>query len=166
MKALLVLLFALPTYAQEVCKVNESVVIKEQKEDINTAVPKELEEGQIILRTKDGKEQVLKTEEFKVVKRKQQFKVRERVIVQRIECEPTIVTVKEEGNKNIIMLGLRKDYIGLDKTVSLNSATVEKKRGLVLDLNYYRRNAFDSNIGLGIGLDSNEVIRGIIGLDF
>lgn len=138
MKAILVLLFTVPVYAQDICKINESVVVKELKEDINTALPKSLEDGQIIIRTQDGKEQVLKTEEFKV---------KERVIVQKLECEPTVVTVKEEGVKNTIMLGFRKDYVGLDKTVSLNSETVEKKLGVVLDLKYYRRNVFDSNVG-------------------
>lgn len=169
MKTLIIvfgILFAMNLMAEESCKVNESTVIKEATEDVNTEVPKELEDGEIIVRTKDGKERVLKSNEFKVVKRKQQFKVKERVIVQRVECEPQIVIQKANERKNLVSLGVRKDYISLDKSISGNSATIRKEEGLVFDLSYFRRDILDSRIGLGIGLDTNETLRGIIGLEF
>lgn len=167
MKHLIIISLLLPALAfSQECKVNETVIIKENKEDINTAVPKELEDGEIIVRTKDGKERLLKSNEFKVVKRKQQFKTKERVIVQKVECEPVIIKELAEENLNLIAVGVRKDYIDLDSETNGNSVTISKKSALVLDLSYMRRQVFGSAFALGLGLDTNKTPRAFLGIEF
>ena len=164
---LLMVLVSLQVSAQETCTVNEEVVASEVKEDVNTPTPKELEGAQIIVRTKDGKERVMKSDEFKVVKRKQQFKTQERTIVQRVECQPKVVVEKQPAyKKNMIIGGVAKDYVGLDTEVNGNTASIQSRKALVFDIGYMRKNLFDSQFGAGLGLNTNGILRGFVGYEF
>lgn len=162
---LTLLVFSTKVFAQETCTVNEEVVTQEVKEDVNTPTPKDLEGAEIIVRTKDGKERVMKSDEFKVVKRKQQFKTKERVVVQRVECQPR-VEIRETRKKNMVIGGVANDYTGLDTEVNGNTASIKSRKGAVLDIGYMRKNLMDSDFGLGIGLNSNGILRGFLGYEF
>lgn len=163
----LLMFFSLSTYAQESCNPN-IVGCKIENQDVNTPVPKDLEDAEIIIRTKDGKEQKVSANDFKVVKRKQQFKVKDRVLyVQGPErLVEKRVEVKAKENKNIIMLGVAYDRTGLESKVSGNKATLYSEKGPVVDVSYFRRRVLDTNFGLGLGLNTNEAPRVMLGLEF
>lgn len=164
---LITLLFSTQAFAQEACTVNEEVVTKEVKEDVNTPTPKELEDAEIIVRTKDGKERVMKANEFKVVKRKQQFKTKEKVIVQRVECQPRVVTQEVEVyKKNMLIGGVGYDYTGLDTEVNGNTASIKSRKNAVLDIGYMRKRLFDSSFGLGASINTNINPRVFLGYEF
>lgn len=138
-------------------------------QDVNTPVPAELKDKEICIRdSKTGKLDCSKsTNEYKIVKRKQQFKVKEvKTIAPEVVYFERIVEVKAKEKRNLVSLGLRSDYIGLDRSVTSNSATITKETGPVFDLNYFRRMMFDSSLGLGIGIDTNRTIRGSVGVEF
>lgn len=154
-------------FAQESCKQIETVQIQEKKEDVNTPTPEQLKDAVILVKTKDGKVQEMKASDFKVVPRKQQFKVKERIIVQKMECQPkTIVVEKIKREKNLVMLGARKDHTGLTTDVSGSTASVYSKKGLVFDLGYMRKNILDTPLGVGASIDTNGTLRGMLGLEF
>jgi hypothetical protein len=187
MKKLLIasiVFMALNSQSQQICKTKKPCkivskeVVSESADDVNTPTPKELEGAVYIVRTKDGKEHKMSAKTFKVVKRQQQYKNKEKVILEHIECEPKIlvktVTVtktivkKERENRNIVMLGVRYDFVRIDGGASADgsSAYLEAKRSTVLDVSYFRRNILDSSIGVGVGIDTNGTPRGVIGLEF
>lgn len=165
---IIAVLLSLNAFSQDKCEVRSTETVSEEKEDVNTPTPKELEDATIIVRTKDGKERKLTAKEFKVVKRKQQFKTKERVVIQRVECPPKIVTVKAKENKNLVMLGGRYDYTNLSSNVNANgnSAQLYSKRATILDLSYFRRNMFNSKFGAGLGIDTNGTPRIMGGFEF
>lgn len=84
-----------------------SCSLQELQQDVNTPVPKGLEDAEIIVRTKDGKEHKMSANSFKVVPRKQQFKVTERTVVlepkQPIRPTPR-VEERAKLNKHIISI--------------------------------------------------------------
>lgn len=152
------------------------------EQDVNTPARDELKDATIIVRRKDGTEEVMDANTFKVVKRKQQFKVKERVIEKTVICqappqpEPEVrtiykvvkqpVLVREKQRKNIIAVGGAYDYTGLTAEVNGNTGTVYSNRGLVMDLSYYRRQLFDSRAGLGVGINTNGSPRAFVGWEF
>lgn len=158
------------------CKVTSKEIISETADDVNTPTPKELEGAVYIVRTKDGKEHKMSAKKFKVVKRQQQFKNKEKIILEKMECEPKVVTQvvtqtrtivkKERDPRNLIMLGARYDYTHLDSSVSGNTATIEARRATVLDVSYMRRRLFDSPVGAGLGIDTNGTPRVFGGVEF
>lgn len=168
------MMFSSMALAQESC--NETC--KKIEQDVNTPVPAGLEDAEIIVRTKDGKETKMSANDFKVVKRKQQFKVTERVV---IKTEPMpkeaiergqallqeyVDNAKRKNNKNLLMLGLAYDYTSLDSEIQGNTVKLYSNKGPVFDLTYFRRRLLDTNIGLGIGINTNGAPRGVVGLEF
>lgn len=138
-------------------------------QDVNTPVPAALKDKEICIRDPKTKELDCSksANEYKIVKRKQQFKVKEvKTIAPEIVYFDRIVEVKSKENRNLVSLGLRNDYIGLDKSIGATSATITKETGPVFDLSYFRRIIFDSSFGLGIGIDTNRTIRGSVGVEF
>lgn len=178
----LTFLLASNAYAQKSCgikkpcKVTKKEVISETADDVNTPTPDELKGAVYIIRTKDGKEHKVSTKKFKIVPRQQQFKNKEKVILERVECEPKVVTQvvthtrtivkKERDPRNLIMLGARYDYTHLDSSVSGSTATIEARRATVLDVSYMRRRLFDSPVGAGLGIDTNGTPRVFGGVEF
>lgn len=154
------LMFTIKSHSQELCQLTS--------QDVNTPVPKELKDAKIIVRTKDGKEQELNANDFKVVKRKQQFKVKEKIISQSCEPEIKIVEVekKTKERKNIIMLGIKKDYTDISVQRDNGGVKVYSNKALVPDLSYYRRQIFDTRVGAGLGVDTNVTLRGFLGYEF
>lgn len=161
-----ILLAAFGANAQETC--NASCQIEQQ--DVNTPVPKSLEDAEIIIRTKDGKEQKMSANEFKVVKRKQQFKVREKIVERPVYITTEIVRTKEVSTKNTVFLEARHDFTRLSTDVTTNgssvSAKVNSEKNMIFGINYMRRELFDTRFGLGLGLDTNATVKGYLGYDF
>ncbi len=159
----LAMMLSAPALAQESCQ--------QTSQDVNTPVPNELKDAKIIIRTADGKEREMSANEFKVVKRKQQFKVKERVVIEKTVCPACVTTEvvrieKAKENKNLVMLGVAYDYTSLDSEIQGNVVKLYSNKGPVLDLTYLRRRVFDSNFGLGIGINTNGAPRGVLGLEF
>lgn len=159
-------LVSLNVFAQESCKETETVAISEKKEDVNTPTPEQLKDAIILVKTKDGKIQEMKASDFKVVPRKQQFKVRERTIVKKQECQPVVIVKQAEEKKNLLAIGARRDHTDLDARVNGNVGTLSSEKGLVLDLSYTRQQILDTPFALGVGLDTNGVLRGLVGIEF
>lgn len=144
-----------------------------ETQDVNTPVPKHLKDGEIIVRTKDGKEEVVSANEYKVVRRRQQFKVKQvvetspvdHVQIQVVERE-VIRTVEADERKNLLMAGVRYDFTHLSSNYSNGTGYLNSNRATVFDLSYFRRQLFSSRFGAGIGLDTNGTPRGIVGLEF
>lgn len=159
--ALAVALIADIASAQETCRVETKV------QDVNTPVPKELEDAKIIIRTKDGKEQEMSANEFKVVKRKQQFKVTKEIVTQTAPAPVEVIKeVPAKENKNLVMLGVSYDYTDLTSETSGNTIRLYSNKGPVVDLQYLRRQVWGSKFGLGLGLNTNGAPKGILGYEF
>lgn len=99
--------------------------------------------------------------EIKRLKAKLAEKPKE-VIVETVK----IYEVDADQQKNVIMLGVRRDYAGLDSSQNGNSATISERKNALLDLSYMRRKLFDSRIDAGAGVDARGVVRGFLGLEF
>lgn len=177
MKYLVVMaLIAFPMFAnaQKVCESQESSC-ELKNQDVNTPVPKALKDAEIVVTLPDGTTQKYSANEFKVVKRQQQFKVTEKVVKVKTLCptcvskEITVEVIKEVQKPqklNTLMLGARYDFVNLNSEITTNKITLYSNRAVVLDLTYYRRRLFDSSIGAGIGIDSNGTPRGTVGFEF
>lgn len=162
---LMMMIIPVDAFGQESCKVTS--------QDVNTPVPLELKDAKIVVRTKDGKEREVSANDFKVVPRKQQFKIKETVVKDKTVCAacvPIEVEVVREvpskENKNLLMLGVARDYTDLSLEQSGNQVKVFSNKGLVFDLSYYRSRMFESNLGLGLGINTNGAPRGFVGLEF
>lgn len=131
-----------------------------QTSTISTDVPKHLQDAIIIIRTNDGRESQVSANKFKVVPRKQQHLITEITTHTERVCK---VSGKE---KNLLMLGGRRDHKNLDVRVNGKTATVESEKGLVLDAAYMRQNIFNTNLGVGAGVDTNGTLKGIVGIEF
>jgi hypothetical protein len=131
-----------------------------QTSTITTDVPKHLEDATIIVRTKDGRESQVSANKFKVVQRKQQHFITE------VKTHTERVCKVSGKEKNLLMVGGRRDHKNLDLRVNGKTATVESEKGLVLDAAYLRQNIFDTNLGVGAGVDTNGTLKGIVGIEF
>ncbi len=145
-------------FAADSCKEVSTVNSAVKSEDINTAVPKALEGAVIEVKLKNGKVYVFKADEFKVVPRMQQLLVTEYEVTKTLRCD--------SSDKNTLMLGIREDHTGLDVSATANAASVQSRRGPVLDAAYLRRKILDTKLGVGAGIDTNGTVKGIVGLDF
>lgn len=155
------LLFTVQLVNAESCSTSTDSTTVDKLEDVNTKVPKALEGATITITLKNGKTEVLKAEQYKVVKRVQQFKV-----VERTNATTKMCTRDVDGKKNLVMIGARRDHTGLSKSINGNVGTVSSERDLVLDAAYMREKVFKSNFGIGAGIDTNGTVRGILGLEF
>lgn len=77
-----------------------------------------------------------------------------------------IKEVRADEHKNVVMVGVRKDYVGLDGQQNGNTATIYERKNAILDLSYMRRKLFDSRFDAGVGLDARGVARGFVGYEF
>lgn len=144
--------------SQESCNNPCSVI----NQDVNTPVPKALKDGEIVVRTKDGKEYKMSANDFKVVPRKQQFKIKERIIDAYQELPSPPKKEKDEPS-GTLMLGLSYDYVNLDTKVEPGKVTLYSEKGAVLDLSYYKRKMF-GDFGLGLGVNTNGAPKFLLGV--
>lgn len=162
-------LMSVSAHAAETCGPKEVRVV-EEKQDVNTPAPKELEGATIIVKLKDGSFKEMKAEEFKVVPRKQQFKIKQRTVVQQAPCptqsQPVIVEkTKVEKHKNIISLTMNRSLTDYD--VSSNgpgSFRIENKYELAVGL-MYQRNVY-KDLYLGVQADTHKSLGLNAGLGF
>ncbi len=162
MKTILLLTLALNTAlafgaCDEAVKINEIVV----NQDINSAPPKGLEEATITVTQPNGKSSTVSMKDFKVVLRKQQFKT----VRAESRWTTTCTQIEKDKQKNLLLLGARKDTIGYSKQVNANSATISTKKDAVLDLQYVREKVL-GNAAAGLGVDTNGTPKAVIGLEF
>ena len=136
---------------------------KTTEDDVNTPVPDDLKDAKIVIITKDGKKHTMSANQFKVVKRQQQFKTKEKDVTTMIKYVPYVV--QPEQHKNLVTLGGRYDYNHLSSSIEGTTVKLYSSRTAIFDLGYYRRLMF-GNWGLGASLDTNGTPRGVIGLEF
>lgn len=142
------------------CTDVQTVNAEVQTSTITTDVPKHLQDATIIIRTKDGRESQVSANKFKVVPRKQQHLITE------VKTHTERVCKVSGKEKNLLMVGGRRDHKGLDTRVVGKTATVESEKGLVLDAAYMRQNILNTNLGVGAGVDTNGTLKGMIGVEF
>lgn len=98
-----------------------------------------------------------------MVPRKQQF------VITKVNNHSERVCKVAGKEKNLVMLGGRRDYKGLDKSISGNTATISSEKGLVLDAAYMRQNITTIRslpLGAGLGLDTNGTVKVFGGVEF
>lgn len=145
------------------CTDVQTVNAQVQTSTITTDVPKHLEDAEVCILYKSGPNlgyHCVPAKKFKVVPRKQQHLVTE------VKTHTERVCKVSGKEKNLLMVGGRRDHKDLDTRVVGNTATVESEKGLVLDAAYMRQNIFDSKLGVGAGVDTNGTLRGVIGVEF
>ena len=137
---------------------------------IDTKAPKYLEKGKIVVQLPNGKTYLFNSNEYMVVPRKQQILTGERsLLVYNHKCvkkETVVVKEKIDNNKNMIYADVRKDHQDLKTEYNGKSVSIESEKGIVPSINYYRRELFDSPIGVGLGVDTNGTVKGALGIDF
>ena len=84
------------------------------------------------------------------------------------KCEENTKIVMQERpeRKNVVMLGIRKDFSGLETESTTNRASVYSNKNLVPDLSYMRRKLLDSNFDAGLSIDTNTTLRAFGGYEF
>ena len=155
---ILILLFNL-VFASD-CTDVQTTNAEVQTSEITTDVPKHLQDAVIVIRLKDGRESKVSSNQFKVVPRKQQHLITE------VKTHTERVCKVSGKEKNLLMVGGRRDHKNLDTRVNGKTVTVESEKGLVLDAAYMRQNIFDTNLGVGAGVDTNGVVKGLVGFEF
>ena len=155
---ILILLFNL-AFASD-CTDVQTTNAQVQTSEITTDIPKHLQDAVIVIRLKDGRESKVSANQFKVVPRKQQHLITE------VKTHTERVCKVSGKEKNLLMVGGRRDHKNLDTRVNGKTVTVESEKGLVLDAAYMRQNIFDTNLGVGAGVDTNGVVKGLVGFEF
>jgi hypothetical protein len=163
MKYLLILLLSTTTLANECTESTEKQTNKVAY-NVNKDMPDHLKGATITITLANGKSSTVPANKFMVVPRKQYTVVGESVNMTKT------MTCKSKSKKNNISLDVRKDVVGLDKSsTSIANGTQAKvllEKDLIPTFNYYRREVLGDALGFGAGIDTNGVLKGIIGLDF
>lgn len=162
----ILLLTSTSSFAQ-VCDTKvESVV--ETREDVNTPVPKSLKDATIIVKMKDGSTREMKAEEFKVVPRKQQLKVKSEIITQNVNCTPAppvvVTQTVVEKPKNILSLTVKRSLGDYTVNQQVSSFRFENEYSTALGL-MYQRNVYRSWY-LGLDVDTHRAVGANLGYGF
>jgi hypothetical protein len=161
---LLIIFISLSAMASEACKEQLDLQTEKVEYVVNSKIPNHLKGAVIIVRKANGEESKVPAEKFMVVPRKQKTVLGENV------KEKKTVLCSEKSKKNLFFVDAKREITDLDVSTSsgLNSssAKVSAKKELVPSVNLYRRDVFDSPFGLGVGLDTNGSVKGMVGIDF
>lgn len=135
---------------------------------IDTKVPKFLEGATITVTTADGRTTTMKSEEFKVVPRKQQIITAKKVcptcVSTEVVKEVTLV-VREEPRKNrVSILGGYGTVNGIKSSVSPTQVEVESQMGAVGGVQYQR--LLSEKFSIGVQGQTNRTGLLMLGLDF
>lgn len=156
---------------QAKAKTTQQISIVETKQDLNTPVPDELKGATILVQLKDGTIRKMKAEQFKVVPRKQQLKVKETVITNAEDCDVVVakepVFLREEvliKDKNIISLTIKRSLGDYYISQNSNSFHVENKYSAAVGL-MYQRNLY-KRLYVGLEVDSHKEIGANLGIGF
>ena len=149
--------------AQE-CSEQVSTQVNPVKYQVNKNLPKYLQGATITVRLANGKETTVPAERFMVVPRSQQF-----VVGQAVNTSKTL-TCKAKSKRNNVIVDVRRDFVGVNKVSSSTSISqtlkVTSDKALIPAINYYRRQVLESDLGLGLGVDSSGTLRGMLGIEF
>ena len=134
------------------------------KYEVNKNLPKYLQGATITVRLANGKETTVPAERFAVVPRSQQF-----VVGQAVNTSKTL-TCKAKSKRNNVIVDVRRDFVGVNKVASSTATTqtlkVTSDKAIIPAINYYRRQVLESDLGLGVGVDSSGVLKGMLGIEF
>lgn len=162
MKYLLTFTFILTTglivEAQQCGESQEVHITQETTQDAYTQMPKHLQGAKIIIEKADGSKEILKAEEYMVVKRK--FK---RPVITHVKNKNTVQCVNT-AKKNILSGKLVDGYSDVSVKTKGKSATIEVDRQLGIGLQYQRR--VMERMYIGVGADSNQGAEAMVGFDF
>lgn len=158
----LALMFSLTAHAES------KYEFKQIDQDVNTPTPKALEGATITVTLKNGKQYKMDAKTFKVVPRKQQFKITDRIVVQ-TDSNPNpapVQVVKEvQRDKNIVSLLLNRSLGEYTfSRLGPGSYRVENEYNLAVGL-MYQRNVYKS-LYLGVQADTHKSVGGNLGFSF
>lgn len=162
MKTLILILVSSIAIAKD-CTESTTVSSQDVVHNVNTSMPKYLKGATITVTLADGRTSQVPAEKFMVVPRKQQTVVgQDKVVSKQVSCK--------SDKKNLVIADLRKDVTGMDTETSIVPGGVQAKtrseRELVPGINYFRRQVLDSDLGVGVGVDSNGTVKGMLGIEF
>ncbi len=147
-----------PAYAAENCITKSSTEATETLRVEATQARSQLKDARILVQAPDGRiVGNLPANEYAVVRRQRTIKDTKVLETTQIRCSNT--------NKNLFMVGVRKDHKGLTKEASGSSARVISEQGPVLDASYMRQDLLGP-IGAGAGIDTNGKPRVFLGIGF
>lgn len=160
MKKILLMIILLPTISFADCSEIQATQVNDLHYNVDKMLPNYLKGAKITVVLADGSTSTVPAEKFMVVPRKQQIIIgKSENITKRIMC-------KNSNKKNIIIGEIRKDITDLDVSSDGKQAHIESIKEITPGVNYYRRELFDSSIGAGVGVDTNGVVKGMVGIDF
>jgi hypothetical protein len=126
--------------------------------EVFTSVPSHLKGAKIVIVKADGSQEILKAEDYMVVKRKHTRPIlREKVSSNTLQCQNTSV-------KNIISLKAINSYANPEKKLNGNKGTISIERESTLGAQYQRN--LGKDIFLGVEGDLNQGAGIILGIGF
>lgn len=168
MKKLLYLLIMLPTFSFALtCGETKSEVTETKTEqEVETVVPAHLKGATLTITLANGSKEVVKAEEYMLVKRKHKRPVvRVSSKETTLACETKVV---ESSKKNIISVQAVRSQSGLSKdVVNPTTVEVETRRSVGAGVMYQRKvDTGTRDVVFGIGADTNKGINLGVGLEF
>jgi len=154
----LVFLFSSVAFASENCQHLSNEQVSEEVLEIKSDVPEHLKGATIIVKLADGRESQVPAEQFKVVKRRQQF------IVTKVKQTDKLLCKADLKKNRVSVLAGNGPKEGLETTKHPSKVTVETDVGFVGGLQYQR--LLNDRISVGGQVQSNESVFLNIGLDF
>lgn len=152
--------------AKEKCLKNESVELEDVTYSVSKDMPKYLKGAKIVVVLADGTKSEVPAEKFMVVPRKQKTVVGSNKTLNKV----ILCTNDENETRNLLMVEARKDITDTDSEVDAIpggvKATTKSNQALVPGVNYFRRKVLDTQFGAGVGVDTNGVVKGILGYEF
>lgn len=147
-------------YAQSMsCGQTQTTSSLEKKDmEVITEMPKHLKGSKIILVKADGSSEVLKIEDYMVVKRKHTRPLmREKVVSSTLKCQSSQI-------KNIVSLKAVNSYANPEKSISGKKGTISIGRETTLGAQYQRN--LGKDIFLGVEGDLNQGAGVMLGIGF
>ena len=143
------------------CGESQSVTsTEESKIEVTTNTPKFLRNATITLTKADGSKEVLKAEDYMIVKRKHSRPViKETTKEMSLACKNT-----QSDRKNIISLKAVDGYSDVKKQENGQTTSIKVDRQVGVGLQYQR--AVTERVYLGVGADSNRGAEALLGVGF
>lgn len=148
------------SFAQAMSCGQTKVTSSLEKKDVEvfTSMPSHLKGAKIIIVKADGSQEVLKAEEYMVVKRKHtRPMISEKVSSSTLQCQNTSV-------KNIVSLKAINSYGSPEKSLSGNKGKISIEREPTLGAQYQRN--LGKDIFIGIEGDLNQGAGVLLGIGF
>ncbi len=155
---LITLIFTSNAFALECGETQRSSSTEESQVEVVTNVPNHLKGATITLTKADGSKEVLKAEEYMVVKRKHN-----RPVIKETTRESSLAC-KATDRKNIVSLKAVDGYSDVKKSQTDSSASLEVKRQVGVGIQY--QHAITERVYLGVGADSNRGAEALLGWGF